>query len=190
MNSASRPVAAVEMFYSYRLTIHHSNILSSMNCDDFSVVIYGLFDLRGKCMYVGQTLNAESREHQHLYERASKFYGKHLVFRIIRETNCRNANRLECQIGRAYKRRGQASKSKSFRGAATQKPPPRGIEIFADCWPKPFRSVTEAAKVLNSSPATILNCLRGSKLLTFQPREGKWVITILDTKPIGLTWDI
>jgi ribosomal protein L21E len=71
--------------------------------------VYALFDKSGVCQYVGQTLNPTRRKWMHLRKR---FAG--LTFKVLRETNQRNINRLENQIGSAYQRHGEASQSKVF----------------------------------------------------------------------------
>jgi hypothetical protein len=78
--------------------------------------VYGLFDKSGMCQYVGQTKNPSKRKWAHLSKR---FVG--LEFRVLRETNQRNINRLESQIGTAYQRRGEAEQSKMFNGDKIRK---------------------------------------------------------------------
>jgi predicted GIY-YIG superfamily endonuclease len=79
--------------------------------------IYGLFNSKGVCVYIGQTVNPAKRERYHLRNRKGKFYRRKLKFRIIRETIGEHIHRLENQIGNAYKRQGQATESRWFGGA-------------------------------------------------------------------------
>lgn len=69
------------------------------------IVIYGIFNTRGKCLYVGQTISLSQRFSGHKY---AKFRGKKCVARVIRNCSVENANRVEVQIIRAYKSRGEA----------------------------------------------------------------------------------
>jgi len=68
--------------------------------------VYGLFDAGGKCVYVGSTLHPKAREQQH---RASgRFTGLAVTLRKFRWAAYPDSLRIEGQVMRAYRRRGQA----------------------------------------------------------------------------------
>ncbi len=76
------------------------------------VTIYGLFDLSGHCFYVGQTFDVYCRKHKHTKERG-------LIFRQLRTCEVRDASRIEIQVIKAYKRRGECEQNKHVRGSTT-----------------------------------------------------------------------
>jgi len=61
--------------------------------------IYGLFDGTGKCRYVGLTDSPKQRKADHA--------DKGLAFRTLRFCEKSDGSRLEGQVIRAYKRKGQ-----------------------------------------------------------------------------------
>lgn len=69
------------------------------------LIIYGIFNRRGKCLYVGQTISLDERFSNHRY---GKFRGKKCVAKVIRRCSVETANRVEVQVIRAYKARGEA----------------------------------------------------------------------------------
>lgn len=82
--------------------------------------VYGIFHKSGVCVYVGQTMKPSKRAFAHLYKRKHR---ADYSFRILRETDAANVNRLERQIGTAYWRRGQAKESKAFNYPGPRKMP-------------------------------------------------------------------
>ena len=89
----------------------------------FECFIYGIFSLDGICQYIGQTCNPSHRERQHLYASGSKFDNLGFTFRIIRACHAKDVNRLEKQIGKAFKRKGSAYHSKTFGGKHSNRTP-------------------------------------------------------------------
>ena len=77
------------------------------------IYLYGLYDDSGRCHYAGQTLNPRQRRSQHAKP--------DLILRVLRR--CRStidSTRIETQIIRAYKRRGQCKLNKKERGPSAK----------------------------------------------------------------------
>lgn len=70
------------------------------------VYIYGLFDQRNRCRYVGVTGGVKSRMSAH-----KKSHPK-WEFRLFRQCERERGTKIEGQVIRAFKRRGQADKNR------------------------------------------------------------------------------
>ena len=84
-----------------------------MTADNTPVFIYGLFDRRGKCQYVGQTINLTSRMRGH-FNGAFKKFRREWRIKIFRKTTHPKSLRIERQIGKSYKKRGECKFNKMF----------------------------------------------------------------------------
>lgn len=80
------------------------------------VFLYGLFNSRGKCRYVGQTVDlaARARFHEHTTG---------LRFRVLRICRAKDSSRLESQIIKAYKARGLCQLNKRLKSPPSRSRP-------------------------------------------------------------------
>ena len=67
------------------------------------VIIYGVFNRRGKCLYIGRTKSAGQRAYQHAHR-----FGPHATFRVLKEVSFADANRTEKRLIMDYWRKGEA----------------------------------------------------------------------------------
>ena len=154
--------------------------------------IYGLFDVAGKCEYVGQTCNPQKREYQHLFEPKSQFFGSGLMFKILRGCKARNANRIERQIGKAFKKKGLAVRSKSFGGGGKGSKFPildYGVFYWVEETGERFESVEKVSDKYGSSPANIRQKIRRGKQVTDWITPGFKSVTVKEW-PTGWDWKI
>jgi len=148
-----------------------------MKFENETIYIYGLFDLSGWCHYVGQTNNPHKRRKTHFEHAAGHFRCEDWIFQIIRKTDCENANRLEFQIGMAYKKRGQAECSVSFGRNGHFHSNAENV-IYIEGYAKPFASLAAAGRAIGYSGISIKEKV-GTRVALADGR-----IVLIDRKPI------
>lgn len=114
-----------------------------------------------------------------------KFYGKHLVFRLIRQTTFMNANRIEKQIATAYHLRGEAHISKRFRNCAGS-PPRNGVEIYVEGYGVCFYGYNSVAHTFSVSAAQVKSAIKDGGVL----RMGFGKSALVSFNPIGIDFQI
>jgi hypothetical protein len=106
-------------------------------------------------LYVGHTVDVWSRKKEHLFYKYEAL--KEAEFRILRQTTLEQALKLEAQIIRALKAKGQCRLNTITYSTGVSKPP---ILCPIDCSNgMRFRSIGEAARYFNLSKQTIRNRL-------------------------------
>ena len=73
--------------------------------------IYGVYDRKNKCCYVGQTIDVKTRIPAHC---GSGIFENGFMFKIFRSTTKKDSTRIEGQVIRAFRRRGEAYKNKAM----------------------------------------------------------------------------
>jgi hypothetical protein len=119
------------------------------------VWIYGLFNTHGVCRYVGQTKVPYLRSFAHRSQSSGPEKNA-LLFRVFRSCEVADANRLEVQIIRAFKRKCQCDLNKSFAPFNRNKHS-RTPRIYSARFNRSFLSVVDAALFFDVSTTTIRN---------------------------------
>jgi hypothetical protein len=118
------------------------------------IAIYGWFDKRGRCRYIGQSVEPWSRREDHLKPACKN---RHLFrsceFRLLRwASGIDHANRLEVQIIKSLQRRGLADRNKSTRPSCG----PSAVNyIYSESLGAFFDSFAACARHFKTSPRDV-----------------------------------
>lgn len=77
--------------------------------------VYGLFNKKGECLYIGQTAQPRARFEAH---KCKRFRTVPCIMRVLRECpDVENGNRIEVQIMKSYRKRGQAAMNRVLKAS-------------------------------------------------------------------------
>jgi hypothetical protein len=123
------------------------------------IFIYGIFNECGSCVYVGRSCSPMKRFNLHQCVNG-KFHGRKVTMKVFRATLPQHANRIENQIGVAYRKRGQAIYSKTWTNSPKIPKHIGGTHVYVEGIEKPFPSINAAGRALGVSNTTVSEYLR------------------------------
>lgn len=136
--------------------------LSLANASDVFYV-YGFRDVRTrKWRYIGQSVEPRKRQYRHVN---GALRSTRLEFSILRRTTMRDVNRIEIQIVRALRRRGEADLNKAVRDGRAVKGPTSGKVILWKERGMQLENLSRAARYFDVSTTSISKAVKGDGIL-------------------------